>query len=504
MKLRRILPWFCCLAVAAAAGCQCDEDELAGVFPVMTVECSGEACDGYDFGEVPVGVTREATLELTNTGDTDLHISSMGLQNGKVFAIDPLDSLSGFAEGKVTVNPTKSVQFKVTFKPVTPAPPADSDVIAFDTNDPKKKSYEFSLKGTGIKASITADPAAIDFGKVDVKTRKDVAVSVSNTGSDVLKVTSVAYVDAAGGGDIFIDGGPPEGQDLEPGAAIDFTLSYLPTDIGADSGEIRVENDSKDLPHLTIAVNGLGIAPLLVVSPLTLDFGSVDKGSQHDLSTTLTNNGNKDLDVAVVEFRQGTSDYYSFVTPLQTPATVEPAKSVDITVRYHPLERSDDTLNNSVRIHCNDPALPEMDPDGNYVTYVELKGRTHAPSMEATGGTSFQIGCGMPFDPQNPGCNQTCIADCCCMEATLDVENVGDDVLILESVTMIENTGNAFTLLWNEPVPYQIDPGVLEPIWVRFTPLTFGTFNAKVEVVSNDPITPTRQIGIAGSAVKRQ
>jgi hypothetical protein len=452
--------------------------------------------DSYDFGEVPVGVSREVTLRIGNSGDSKLEIKTMALEVGGVFAVEEPESLS--------IAPKESFEFKVTYTPVTPAPPADADAIAFDTNDPKKEGYEFSLKGTGIKASITADPVAIDFGKVDVKTRKDIGVSVSNTGSDVLKIISVAYADAAGGSDIFIDGGPPEGRDLNPGEAIEFTLSYLPGDIGADSGEIRVENDSKDLPHLTIPVTGLGIAPLLVINPLTLDFGSVDKGSEHDLATTLTNNGNKDLKISIVEFRQGTSDYYSFVTPLQTPATVEPAKSVDITVRYHPIERSDDTLNNSVRIHCDDPALPEIDPEGYYVTYVELKGRTHAPSMEATGGTSFQIGCGMPFDPQNPDCNQTCIADCCCMEATLDVENVGDDVLILDSVEMIENTGNAFTLLWSKPVPYQIDPGVLEPIPVRFTPLSFGTFNAKVEVKSNDPITPTRQIGIAGSAVKRR
>lgn len=502
MKQTTVLVAALC-ALFIMQSCQCDE-ELASVNSKMFVTCEGKDCDGYDFGEVPTGVERTAKFVVENRGDHDLEITAMALAKGlTVYTVDAMDAMAGFAGGKVVVTPAKKTEFSVRYKPETPAPPKDEDQIVFTTNDPSKSSYPFSLSGTGIKASISAEPVAIDFGKIDVKTRVDVAVKVSNTGSDALTISSVEYVDAAGATDIFIDGTVTTPADLAPGDFIEFTLSYLPTAIGKDNGEVRVGNNSKDLPKLAIPVIGEGVAPLMVINPITLDFGSIAKGTNKQLSTNLSNAGNKDLVIQVIETRPGTSKYYTLVGLPSFPYTITPNQNIDVTVQYAPTDRSDDTLNNAAMIRCNDPALTEVDLQGNYVGYVELKGRTHAPSMDATGGTAFQIGCGQPFDPNNTSCTAACIADCCCMEGTIDIENVGDEDLIISSITMTKNESNAFTLLWTKTVPYAIAPGGLEQVGVRFTPLAFGSFNGELTIESNDPLKPTQVVGIAGSATKR-
>ena len=118
------------------------------------------------------------------------------------------------------------------------------------------------------------------------------------------------------------------------------------------------------------------------------------------------------------------------------------------------------------------------------------------------GGMQFKISCRLPFDPNNPACVADCAA-CCCMTGSTEIKNDGNEVLLISAITLIHTQGYAFTLLWNKVTPYEMQPGAVEEIAVRFAPTAFGPYGAYLTIDSDDPVTPTLKISVVGSATHK-
>lgn len=95
-------------------------------------------------------------------------------------------------------------------------------------------------EGPGGVPALALEPEALDFGAVEAGTAATRSVAVENSGTAPLIVSRVAVDEAAA----FDVSGPAPPFVVEPGAAVDLTVTYAPGEAGADEGRLTVTADA--------------------------------------------------------------------------------------------------------------------------------------------------------------------------------------------------------------------------------------------------------------------
>ena len=97
--------------------------------------------------------------------------------------------------------------------------------------------------------------------------------------------------------------------------------------------------------------------PAIAVTPLALDFGAVEVGTNMTLTTTISNGGNGDLTVSNLSIT-GSSDFALNEALSTISFTVAPGTSVDVLVNYTPGESGDDA--GALEILSDDPETSSL------------------------------------------------------------------------------------------------------------------------------------------------
>nr|MCR5326218.1 choice-of-anchor D domain-containing protein [Bacteroidales bacterium] len=135
------------------------------------------------FGNVSIGESSSKTFSIKNTGSANLIVTKIEIGSGTgQYTVSP---------ASMTVNPGASKTVTVTFKPTsTGSKPGTVAITADDI--PSTKAV--ILSGTGVLAAapiMTLSPLNIlAFGNVNIGSRKDMVVTVKNTGYADLVVSS--------------------------------------------------------------------------------------------------------------------------------------------------------------------------------------------------------------------------------------------------------------------------------------------------------------------------
>ncbi|WP_263355842.1 choice-of-anchor D domain-containing protein [Acidicapsa ligni] len=134
--------------------------------------------------------------------------------------------------------------------------------------------WQIPLASAGVAvATATVSPASLTFGSYTVGVSSTAqSVTVKNTGSAALAVTSVAFTgDAAD----FSETDTCVGQALMKNATCVVKVSFAPTDAGSRSGELVIEANVTG-GQMQVAVNGTGLAAgNVTLLPTSLSFGTV-------------------------------------------------------------------------------------------------------------------------------------------------------------------------------------------------------------------------------------
>ncbi|MFM8473520.1 MAG: choice-of-anchor D domain-containing protein, partial [Candidatus Kapaibacterium sp.] len=160
-------------------------------------------------------------------------------------------------------------------------------VYAFTTRGGFKLTRQ-SLKS----ASIQFSKNVIDFGMVDVGSRKDTVITVTNNGNDTLRVSNLRVFSQS-----FT--ATPSQFSVAPGGSAQVTLSFRPTAGGPLSTTMRsVANTTPD----TVQLIGQGKAAdvKIVVESRSIDLGIVDVGAQRDSVISIANGGKDTMIVSGV------------------------------------------------------------------------------------------------------------------------------------------------------------------------------------------------------------
>lgn len=210
-----------------------------------------------------------------------------------------------------------------------------------------------------------------------------------------------------------------------------------------------------------------GTDPSLLVS-MTVDLSLT--GAVQTFELTILNAGiNNPLTVSQIALGGDSASKFSIVTEL--PFTIEPSGQKTVEYSFDP-QGELGSISAELLITSDDPQNDEI--------AVALSGVIHDPALEAETESELEFG-------------ETEIA----VSLPLEIKNTGfAQELIIESITFVGDGADAFTAT----NPGTIAAGESAQANITFTPGAPGKYEATIQIKSNDPLSPTTEVMVSGSA----
>ncbi len=176
--------------------------------------------------------------------------------------------------------------------------------------------------------SLSFGAAALNFGTVTAGTTKTLTVSVSNTGSTSLTISSASVSTK-----YFSVTSPSLPATIAAGQSASLVVAFTPNAAGNFTATAAIgSNASSAVTNITLSGNGTTSSAQLAVSPATLNLGSVVVGSSGSASGTLTASG---ADVTITGAT--TSNSVFSIGGLSLPTTIPAGQSVSYSITFSPL-----------------------------------------------------------------------------------------------------------------------------------------------------------------------
>jgi hypothetical protein len=108
----------------------------------------------------------------------------------------------------------------------------------------------------GAAAAPAFAQTAVGAAVVSVSTSDERVVRISNTGSSTLKVGAPEFPKG------FVPGAPVArecGATLLPGETCEIAIRFEPTEVGLQTGELRITTNDPQHPQLVVTLRGTGV-----------------------------------------------------------------------------------------------------------------------------------------------------------------------------------------------------------------------------------------------------
>jgi hypothetical protein len=443
------------LAIATMVGCQ----GLSSSSKSSTTNTTNNTKPGalavspasISFGIVRVGNNQNQPATMTNSGGSSLTVTKV-TPTGTGFSVSGLSLPMTLAAGQ-------SQPFTVTFTPQ--ASGAASGNLAI-TNTGSTPTVNVALSGgTQTAGTLTPSPTSLNFGTVQLGHKLTLSEALTNTGGSSLTVTQVSPT-----GNGFSVSGLTLPLTLSAGQSQPFSVTFTPQASGTVSGNLLIANTGST-PAVNVALSGGSqTAGFLTPSPASLNFGSVQVGSNQVLSETLTNTGGTGVTVTQVS---PTGTGFS-VSGLSLPMNLVAGQSQAFNVTFTPTSTGSSSGNLSITSNASNSSLN-----------VALSGNGLAPGSLNPNPSSLNFGSVQVGNK---------------LQLSETLTNSGG-VNVNISQAMIAGTG--FTMSGLTP-PLILAPGQHYTFTVTFTPPSPGNYTGSVSIVS-DASNPNLSIPLSGTGV---
>lgn len=337
----------------------------AATGPVITVNPQ----NNLQFGNVCEFSSATLTLQIINTGTTDLIVNSVQRLAGSTDF-----SVSSGPPTPVTVSPNATVDFTIQYSPT--APGAESATIRISSNDPNAPTVDLTANGFGAQPAIsTIIASGGNFGNVCVGSQSELNLTIANPSACPLTVSGIGSSDAA---DFQVAAVVSFPLVVQPnGGSVQVPIQFDPQSIGPKSASITVSSNAKvaappvpvsgNAPPGKIAISGAG------------NFGDVCAGAGAQETITVADVGLCTLNVlsASINCPDFTIEGNPFPAPISADA------SLPLTIQFTPTSggpksciltiTSDDPANPTVTVPltANTPAVSiDIPPDQNFPATV--------------------------------------------------------------------------------------------------------------------------------------
>lgn len=313
---------------------------LDGNTPYVTIPLHGIAVALGQLSASPSSISLGAKAggqsiveTLTNSGGTLVTITAATI-SGTGFA------LTG-PPFPILLRPNQSTTFNVSISSSAKGPANGSiDVAAgvawwtagglgihqYATEKGTRTHLVIPVSASTALGQLTPAPSSVSFGSAQVGSTQAQSATLMNSGNGPLTVTQAA---ATGTG--FSISGLPLPMTLNPGESATFSAVFAPQSTGSAQGNISiVSNASNSTLNLALSGSG-GTSGQLVLSPASLNFGSVPVGKNQSMSATLAATGSS---VTVSSVAMSTAEFS--LSGIQLPITIPAGKTASFTVTFTP------------------------------------------------------------------------------------------------------------------------------------------------------------------------
>ena len=229
---------------------------------------------------IPVGTPAiSQSIEFVNTGDSALHLDPNLATPVSITGVNALDfSVSPGSSCPQAIQPGQGCILSIGFTPSLAGTEGASLSVADDAPG-SPQIFELTGVGTGL---IQVSPAGLEFGSVAVGSESS-AIAVQIIPDSEAQITAVSLIADSGPNDFYPDSlGSGIQCPQEPGQKCAVAYWFRPSAIGPSTAEIDVYYTQQGVaqPELKIPMSGNGAtaAPLAVVTPAAINFGSQPAG----------------------------------------------------------------------------------------------------------------------------------------------------------------------------------------------------------------------------------
>ncbi len=207
----------------------------------------------YAFGDVSVGETATSqAFTFTNSGNATLNVTVESCPDGFTtspnvggsFPIKAGDSRTGFV---IRFSPKQAKSYGGT--------------VVLSTNDPNNPKLYISVSGRGVSSQaseplISVSPDSYDFGSVTVGQYARTTITIKNTGTADLEVSSIRLLDGSQG---FELGTTASAGTVAPGDTKSFGVRFLPQSKGYAADQILIKSNASINSSKLVTLTGTGI-----------------------------------------------------------------------------------------------------------------------------------------------------------------------------------------------------------------------------------------------------
>ncbi|MDP4220587.1 MAG: choice-of-anchor D domain-containing protein [Bacteroidota bacterium] len=404
-----------------------------GTAPILSL-----ASSNYDMGVTLVGGILSGSLQITNTGNDTLHVTSVSItQTGTKFV---LGSGAGFI-----LLPGASSYIGFTYS--SPSESTDNATLIINCDDPAGTTRQVALSAKSGLPKMSVDTKdTIDFGNVRIGGHASSFLTITNLGTYNLNVQINQFFPDVFSGGSNIPAVPPQGN-------VAAELIFSPTAEGPITGMAVIHsNDDKNSTD-TIYMKGAGINTALDF-PSAIDFHELNINKTRDTVLTLRNAGSG----AAKIFRYVLTDTSKGFVLLDTAAhTINPKDSVTITVRFAP--KTEVTFFGAISIVTDDGVAPTR--------VITLTGRginsklsTNVPSID--------------FGEIDSGSTST---------KTFTITNTGSAPTTINYINL---TGDTAFSRGSLTLPMQLAAGGSQDVSITFSPMRNGQMDGTAVVTASE------------------
>jgi Chitobiase/beta-hexosaminidase C-terminal domain/Legume lectin domain/Abnormal spindle-like microcephaly-assoc'd, ASPM-SPD-2-Hydin len=199
-----------------------------------------------DFQSVVVGKTETLPVQIKNNGSVALHLYRVSSSKNAFDVSGPSLPLS--------LAPSATVEFKITFRPETAE--KTSALLEIVTSSQAMISYTLTGSGTAPLASLQLSSSTMNFGSLNLNSRRTKKITLRNTGNTPITISGVTVT---GAGFAFSKLSP--GLSLAPKQETPLEVSFQPVSGGVATGKISILSNDLD-SEAALALSGNGVMHL--------------------------------------------------------------------------------------------------------------------------------------------------------------------------------------------------------------------------------------------------
>ncbi len=312
-----------------------------------------------DFGAVLVGQTTSRVFTLSNLGEYDVELHSIGfLTGGPEFAPRAREYMGVSIDLPLPLKlkAKSQIDVPVTFSPKEsgPLPSLFAFLVGTADGEQVQRVVRFDGRGISPQGQLTSD--ALDFGLLRAgQTSASRTLTLEHTGSAPLTVSALRLEGEHAEAFVLAPLSLP--QTLEPAARLEVGVAFQPPEAQAYTTLLRLESDDPVNPSATVDLRGEGSPFHLLPSARTLDFGAVEVGQLSETrSLTLTNVSDRTHQVRVSPSEAGGAAFFlRDDTLLARP--LAPGESITLPLTFRP--RTEGPAQQEVQVWVSDQNTPD-------------------------------------------------------------------------------------------------------------------------------------------------